>query len=61
MLAEKRPRGRRKRGQEGNIRKDLKEIDVSTRNWIDSAQDTDYCRALVNAALNLGSIENGIS
>ena len=31
---------------------DLKEIDISTRNWVDSAQDRDYWRALVNAALN---------
>ena len=32
---------------------DLKEIDVNTRNWVDSAEDSDYWRALVNAALNL--------
>ena len=32
---------------------DLKEIGINTRNWVDSAQDRDYCRALVNAALNL--------
>jgi len=32
---------------------DLKEIGINTRNWIDSAQDMDYWRALVNAALNL--------
>ena len=32
---------------------DLKEIDMNTRNWVDSAQDRDYCRAFVNAALNL--------
>ena len=38
---------------EDNIRMDLKEIDVNTRNWIDSAQDRDYWRTLVNAALNL--------
>ena len=31
----------------------LKEIGIITRNWIDSAQDRDYWRALVNAALNL--------
>ena len=31
----------------------LKEIGVNTRNWIDSAQDRDYWRDLVNAALNL--------
>ena len=34
-------------------RTDLKEIGVNTRNWVDLAQDRDYWRALVNAALNL--------
>ena len=38
---------------EGNIRMDLKEIGISTREWVDSAQDRNYWRALVNAALNL--------
>ena len=38
---------------ENNIRMDLKEIGINTRNWIDSAQDRDYWRALLNAALNL--------
>ena len=37
----------------GNIRIYLKEIGIDTINWVDSAQDRDYCRALVNAALNL--------
>ena len=32
---------------------DFKEIGINTRNWVDSAQDRDYWRALVNAALNL--------
>ena len=32
---------------------DLKEMDVHTRNLDDSAQDRDYWRSLVNAALNL--------
>ena len=38
---------------EGNIKMDLEEIGVNMRSWIDSAQDRDYWRALVNAALNL--------
>ena len=38
---------------EDNIRIDLKEIGINKRNWVDSAQDVDYWRALVNAALNL--------
>ena len=32
---------------------DLKEIGVSMRNWVDSAQHRDYSRALVYAALIL--------
>ena len=32
---------------------DIKEIGINTRNWVDSAQDRDYWRALVNAELNL--------
>ena len=50
--AGKRPLGRPRRRCEGNIRMDLKYIVVNTRNWVDSAQDRDYCRTLVNAALN---------
>ena len=32
---------------------DLEEIGTNGGNWDDSAQDRDYWRALVNAALNL--------
>ena len=49
----KRPLGRPRRIWEDNIRIDLEEIGINTRNWVDSAQDRDYWRALVNAALNL--------
>ena len=49
----KRPLGRPRRRWEDNIRMDLKEIGMNTRNWVDSTQDRDYWRALVNAALNL--------
>ena len=45
--------GRPRRRWEDNIRMDLEEIGISTRNWVDSAQDRDYRRALVNEALNL--------
>ena len=38
---------------EDNIKLDLKEIGVDTSNCVDSAQDRDYWRALVNVALNL--------
>ena len=36
-----------------NIRLYLKEIGAKTKNWVDSAQDKDVWRALVNAALYL--------
>jgi hypothetical protein len=49
----KRPLGRPRRRWEDNIRMDLKEIGINTKNWVDSAQDKDYWRAVVNAALNL--------
>ena len=32
---------------------DLEEIGVSAGNWVDLAQDRDYWRAFVNAALDL--------
>jgi hypothetical protein len=50
--AGKRPLGRPRRRWEDNIRMDLKEMGINTRNWIVSAQNRDYWRALVNAALN---------
>ena len=50
---EKRPLGRPRRRWEDNIRMDLKEIGINAGNWVDSAQNTDYWRALVNEALNL--------
>jgi hypothetical protein len=31
----------------------LKEIGIKTKNWVESVQDRDYWRDLVNAALNL--------
>ena len=48
-----RPLGRPWRRWEDNIRMDLEEIGINAWNWVDSAQDWDYWRALVNAALNL--------
>ena len=52
-LTGKRHLGRPRRGWEDNIRMDLQEIDINAGNWVDSAQDRDYWKALVNAALNL--------
>ena len=48
-----RPLGRPMCRWEDNIRMDLKEIGINTRNWVNSAQDREFLRALVNAALNL--------
>ena len=49
----KRLLGRPWRRWEDNIRMDLKEIRINTRNCLDSAQDRDYWRALVIAVLKL--------
>ena len=38
---------------EDNIRMDVKETGINMRNWINLAQDIDYWRVPVNAALNL--------
>jgi hypothetical protein len=42
-----------RRRREDNIRMDLKEIGINTRNLVDSGQDRDHWRAFVNAAFNL--------
>ena len=52
------PTGKRSLGMpnlrwEDNIRMDLKEMGINTRNWVDSAHNRDYWRVFVNAALNL--------
>ena len=48
----KKPLGRPSRTWEDYIRMRLEEIGVNAGNWGDSAQDRNYWRALVNAALN---------
>ena len=47
------PLGRDRRKWEDNIRVDVKEIGVNTRNWVDLTQVRDYFRALEDVALNL--------
>ena len=49
-----RPLGRPRSRWEDNIRMDLEEIGINAGNWVDSAQDKYYWRALMNAALNPG-------
>ena len=48
----KRPLGRPRRKWEDIIRMYLEEIGINAGNWVDSAQDMNYWRALVNAGLN---------
>ena len=47
------PLGRPRCRCEDNIRMDLKEIGINTKNWVDLAQDRCYWEPLVNAVLNL--------
>ena len=49
----KRPLARPRCRWEDNIRMVLEEIGINAGNSVDSAQDRNYWRALVNAALNL--------
>ena len=49
----KRDLGRPRRRWEDTIRMDIEEIGINAGNWVDSAQDRDYWRALVIGALNL--------
>ena len=49
----KRPLKRPRRRWEDNIRMDLEEIGINAENLVDSAQDRNYWRALVNATLKL--------
>ena len=49
----KRTLGRPRLKWEDNIRIRLKEIGIRKKNSVDSAQDRDYWRPLVNSALNL--------
>jgi hypothetical protein len=48
----KRLLGRPRRRWDDNIRMDLEERGINAGNWVDSAEDMDYWRALVKAALN---------
>jgi hypothetical protein len=53
ILAGKRPLGKARHTWDDKVRMDLKEIGIKVRNWIDSAQNRDYWRTLVNAAFSL--------
>ena len=46
----------------GNIGVDLKEINVDTRNWVDSSQNKDYLESPCGYGIvPLGSINLGVS
>ena len=49
----KRPLGKSRRRWKDDIRMDLEEKRINAGNWVDSAQDRNYWRALVNEPLNL--------
>ena len=49
----KKPLGRPRHRWEDNIRMNFQQIGINASNWVDSTQDRDYWRAVVNAALNL--------
>ena len=50
---ENRSLGRHRRSWEDNVRIDIEAIGINTRNWADSTRGTNYCKALLNATLNL--------
>ena len=49
----RRPLGRARRELKYNNRMDLKQIGSNKKNWVDSAQDRNYLKALGNATLDL--------
>ena len=49
----KRSIGKLRRKMRGHIKLDLNEVSESTKNWLDSARDKDYWRALLKTVLNL--------
>ena len=49
----KRPLGRPRHRWEDNIKMDLQEVGCGGMDWIELAQDSERCGALVNALMNL--------
>ena len=49
----KRPLRRPRRRREDNIKMDLQEVGYGVMDWIELAQDSDRCRALMNAVMNI--------
>ena len=57
----KRPLGRPRRRWEENFTMNLEEIGINAGNWVDSAQDRDYWRALVDCIEPPVTISHGVS
>ena len=58
----KRPLGRPRRRWVDNIKMDLEEIGINTRNWVDSAQNRDYLESPCECGIEPpGSISHGVS
>ena len=56
------PLGRHRHRWEDNIRIDLEEISINTRNWVDSAQDRDDWKSPCECSIEpLGSISHEVS
>jgi hypothetical protein len=53
ILTGNRPLEKPRRKWDDNIKMCIKGIVINTKHWVDSAQDSDYWRALVNTALKL--------
>ena len=49
----KRPLGRTRRRREANNKMNLQEVGCGAMDWIELAQDRDWCRSHVNAVMNL--------
>ena len=60
-LTGKRLLGKSRCNWEDNIRMDLKEIGINTRNWVDSAQDRDYWSPCECGIEPPGSISHGVN
>jgi hypothetical protein len=47
------PLGRSRRRRDDNVKRDLREIGWGCMDWIDLAQNSDRCKAVVNTVMNL--------
>ena len=57
----KRLLGRPRRIREDNIKKDLQQVGWVGMNWIYLAQNSDMCRAVVNAVMNIRAPQTALN